>query len=193
LRQSVEKYVNVMNEVAELYEADLIERRLFLGKRHVAIIQQAYFVEPYILWRNSIESGRWGLRILSIGHEARVYHWEQVLQQSAIRARVDPVGYQPYDGIYLGFCGSVGWMIGPGKVSNSRLRAWCSERRTRRRLNRGFTPAAKRKQNRSILTMPRNSSSGYAPSPMTDKRWNDYVNTPGLLSTAAETIRAGVA
>ncbi|MHB8341430.1 MAG: hypothetical protein ACYDB7_09695, partial [Mycobacteriales bacterium] len=67
VQDALDRYVGALNEIAELYGARLIDRRLFLGKRHVALIQQAFVVEPYLLWRNTVHGGRWGLRVLALG------------------------------------------------------------------------------------------------------------------------------
>jgi hypothetical protein len=191
MRRSVEEYVNVLNEVAELYDADLIDRRLFLGKRHVALIQQAYCAEPYILWRNSSYSGRWGLRLLSIGEEARAYHRKQVLQQSAVRSRVDPVEYALQPG-YVGYSSALGWMVGPGRVSSNRFAAWWSERRARSGLGGAFTATAKRRQNSSIQHMPRTAGSGHvATAGVPGQRWEDLLTDPTLLAGDVRIIRTG--
>ena len=74
-------WVNKMNEIAELYESNLMDRRRFVGKRSASLVRLLFMAEPHILWRNSKTSGRWGIRVLGIGGEARLYHWYSPLQQ----------------------------------------------------------------------------------------------------------------
>ncbi len=121
-------WVGRMNEVAELYQEALLDRRLFVSKRSVTLIQQLFAAEPYILWRNSTTPGRWGLRPLGLGSEARLYHWGSPLQRAAIRLRLDPVGYSESD-TYPGFSKQLGWIVGPGsawarRIRNVRIDGW---------------------------------------------------------------------
>ena len=127
LDHAMETWVGRMNEIAELYEENLIDRRLFVRKRSVSLIQQLFAAEPYILWRNSTTPGRWGLRVLGVGAEARFYHWNSHLQNAAIRLRVDPGGYRNM-GEYRGLGEALGWIIGPGTTAKSNRDRRRSER-----------------------------------------------------------------
>lgn len=154
---AIDRYVGSMNEVAELYEVGLIDRRLFVGKRHVALIQQAFAIEPYLLWRNTVYSGRWGLRILSMGMAARSFHWKSTLHTSVLRLRVDPPGYARGAGPALSLAERIGTIIGRGGESDrllplGRFHRWDD--------GRGFTPDDKRRQNNLLTQLLRNDGSG---------------------------------
>ncbi len=174
LDEAMTGWVNKLNQIAELYETSTFDRRKFIGKRSVAVVQQLYVAEPYVLWRNSTVPGRWGLRTLGLGVEARNYHWKSPLQQARIRQRLDPLGFEP-TGSYPGFSVSLGWIIGPGDTADSSYGVWRAERRIKRSLGRGFNTRAKTRQGRNIASLPRNTASGLTAVSLT---WADLVSGP---------------
>ena len=180
LDQAMERWVGRMNEIAELYENNLVDRPLFVRKRSVSLIQQLFAAEPYILWRNSTTPGRWGLRILGIGAEARFYHWRSYLQHAAIRLRVDPPGYGPCPG-YAGFSESLGWIIGPGATTAGSSDRRLSERTLHKGLGVGFNPVSKQLQNDVIASLPTNKESGLRPGPF---EWLEVCTEPRRLARA---------
>lgn len=185
IQSAVEGWVNRLNEVAELYGEDLIDQRLFIGKRHVALAQQAFFAEPYILWRNTTFSGRWGVRLLALGQEARRYHWTHPLQTSPVMARLDPEGFESRSD-YDGFTKRVGWMFGQDRTDHTLKTA---ERLLRSNLGSAFDSESRRQQNALIGRMPiarRLASSNDAGR----LRWEEVVASPeGLVQAIAQSRR----
>jgi hypothetical protein len=180
LDNAMTTWVNRLNEVAELYEGNLLDRRRFVGKRSVAIIQQLFAAEPYILWRNSTTPGRWGLRVLGLGSEARRYHWRSPLQRAAIRLRVDPRGYQR-SLTYPGLCERLGWIIGPGHTA-SNVFAWgLAQFRLKAGLGSGYTWGNKARQNEFISMLPTSVSSGLT---STSISWRDVAADPATVRNA---------
>jgi hypothetical protein len=187
LDAAMNTWVNRMNEVAELYEGNLVDRRRFVGKRSVAIVQQLFVAEPYILWRNSTISGRWGLRVLGLGAEARLYHWRSVLQKAAIQLRedADPHGYSPSSS-YRGFSACLGWIIGPGSTPRGGFARWIAEARIRRGLGAGYGARSKARQNDLVETLPRSTGSGLASGTLT---WAGLIEEPTAVKDAIAMLR----
>ncbi|HWL35732.1 MAG TPA: hypothetical protein VNQ77_06040 [Frankiaceae bacterium] len=173
LDKAMAAWVNPMNEVAELYDGDLVDRRRFAGKRSGAIIRQMAVAEPYILWRNSTTSGRWGVRVLGLGAEVRQYHWRSPLQRAGLRLVKDPDGY-------AGFSERFGWIVGPGSTpdNGNPFVLSVTEARLRRRIGAGFSTASKARQNRFVETLPRDPDSGLEPGQST---WSDVVADPARV------------
>jgi hypothetical protein len=68
-------FVNNVNDVAEMIEEGLIDRRSFFGRYHLALIREIYIAEPYIYYLNLHgRSGRWGMRVLRMGEMARAFN-----------------------------------------------------------------------------------------------------------------------
>jgi hypothetical protein len=179
LEHAVEGWVNRLNEVAELYGEDLIDRRLFIGKRHVALAQQAFFAEPYVLWRNTMFSGRWGVRLLALGQEARRYHWTHPLQTSSVMGRLDPEGFglrSDYDGLMS----RVGWMFGPDRTDHTMKHA---ERLLGTSLGSAFDGPSRSQQNALIGRLPiaERQASGKDAGRL---RWEEVVPAPDGLTRA---------
>ena len=199
LDRAMEQWVNKINEIAELYENELIDRQLFVRKRSVVIIQQLFAAEPYILWRNCTDLQRWGLRVLSLGAEARMYHWYLYLQhagyphfhRAAIKLRVDPDGYGPTDS-YDGFCNSAGWILGARITAGNMSHMKPSERKLRRRLGLGFSEPNKKLQNDVIESLPRDSESGLPAGPfdwLDTARKDDPVKLRSAISSLTGTVQ----
>lgn len=185
LDEAMTTWVNLMNEIAELYEGDLVDRRKFVGKRSVAIIQQLFVAEPYILWRNSTTPGRWGLRVLGLGAEARLYHWLSPLQRAGIRLRADPPEYQAA-GTYPGYCAKLGWIIGPGmRPTNPIVFRW-AEIRIRRGLGAGYRAKNKSRQNELIAGLPTSPDSGLQKGNVS---WSDLLDDPKLVHDSVHSLR----
>lgn len=87
-------FVNGLNNIAEFFDLGLINRKAFLGKRHVSIIRIATATEPYVLWKCVNDRSRWGLRVLSLGSAARAYHRLSKIQQGLIAFAFDPQEYR---------------------------------------------------------------------------------------------------
>ncbi len=150
LHRHLRHYVNRLNEVAELYEAGLLDRRLFLTKRNTTIIRQAFVVEPYILWWNTVATGRWGMRILSLARAARMHHWADSLQRQPLRLSVEPVALRPI-GDYPGLIAQTGWIVGAGhEPEPRRVTTGIHLPRTGSHLMDGFSERDKREQNQLI-------------------------------------------
>lgn len=149
IERAMEQWVNKLNEIAELYGHGVINRRLFIGKRHIAVAQQAFFAEPYILWRNSTHSGRWGMRLVALGQEARFFHWRDELQTTPVMARIDPEGYEP-SANYEGFRFRVGWMFGDSTDERRSLSRHFS-------LGSAFKMKNRRAQNALVREVPRDA------------------------------------
>ena len=145
LEKSMERYVGQMNNLAELYEQGLTPRRLFLGKRHIAILQQSFAAEPYILWRNSVKDDRWGMRVLALGQAARSYHWQSLIHTKDISLRGDPVGYGQNE-TYTGLNQSIGTIIAQGSTDKGFFKAAVNQIDERHLLN-GFRRKDKKRQN----------------------------------------------
>ena len=146
IEKAMDDYVGEFNNLAELYEVGLTPRRLFLGKRHVAIVQQIFAAEPYILWRNSIRDDRWGMRLLGLGEAARTYHWKSHLHSKSIALRGDPPGFEA-NGDYIGHCKSIGVIISPGQKQTTNLGIPGLRMKTRV-FKTGFRVRDKRRQSR---------------------------------------------
>lgn len=151
LTEAVTGWVNQLNELAELYGEKIIDRRLLIGKVHVDLSRAVWYAEPYILWRNTTHPGRWGLRLLAFGEEARQYHWTSPLQNSPVMEDADIDDLAPTH-TYPGFCVSQGWMYGPGRSDIGKLKR--SERAIRSMLGSGFTLEARRRQLEIIEKLP---------------------------------------
>lgn len=181
LDSAMARWVNRMNEVAELYGTGLIDRRSFVGKRSVMLLQQLSAAEPYILWRNSTTPGRWGLRVLGLGAEARFYHWMSPLQRAAIRQRVDPEHYGE-SGPYPGFAAATGWIVGPGTTSSGAIAHRWSEIRIRRRIGSSFRARSQRAQNEFVTSLPTSDDSGLEAGSLS---WGDFAADPSLVLDSA--------
>lgn len=93
LCKAMNGFVNDLNDIAEFFDFGLINRKAFLGKRHVSILRIAAAAEPYVLWKCVNDQSRWGLRVLSLGNAARAYHRRSKIQQGLIRFSFDPPEY----------------------------------------------------------------------------------------------------
>lgn len=156
----LEVWVNKMNEIAELYETNLMDRRLFIGKRSASLVRMLFVAEPHIIWRNSNISGRWGIRVLGLGSEARLYHWQSPLQQAAIRlADANPTGYS-FSSVYRGWSATVGWAIGAGRSTASAAALRSADRKIRKELGRSFSNQGKMFTYDLVREMPRAEGSG---------------------------------
>jgi hypothetical protein len=151
LTAAVVAWVNQLNELAEMYGERLVDRRLLIGKIHIDLSRSIWYAEPYILWRNTAYPGRWGLRLLAFGQEAREYHWTSPLQNSPVMEDTDILELGP-EANYPGYCRTLGWMYGSGESDVKRVRR--SERSIRRKLGAGFTLDARQRQLELISELP---------------------------------------
>lgn len=182
--RAMEAWVERMNEIAELFELAVLDRRAFVGIRSVALVQRLFVAEPYILWRNTVKPGRWGLRLFGLGSAARCYHWASVLQRDALRLWVNPGGFGPSIG-YPGFVESLGWIIGAGSTRTDPFTRLASAVRLRNGLGSPFGHRWKRRYNKMVAELPHNPSSGYTATDRT-LSWHDVATDPNI---AAENIR----
>lgn len=185
--RAMRAWVNQMNEVAELYETGLADRRKFVGKRSVSIIQQLMAAEPYILWRNSTTPGRWGQRVVGLGTEARRYHWRSPLQRAALAQSSDPPGYQSA-GTYPGFSRAIGWIIGPGDTPDGAIARRWAEVRITIGLGAGFSARSKNRQNQFVANLPRNQNSGLESATID---WEHVAAQPQIVRDAIAELRLG--
>lgn len=144
-------WVDSLNELAEMYGEQIVDRRRLIGKIHVDLSRSVWYAEPYILWRNTTSSGRWGLRLLAFGHEAREYHWASPIQNSAVREDTEFDSLPP-SADYGGLASALGWMYGIGHTGDYNLRT--SERALKKILGTGFTLEARLNQLKLVEELP---------------------------------------
>jgi hypothetical protein len=178
-------WVNKMNEIAELYEGHLMDRRRFVGKRSASLVRLLFTAEPHILWRNSVTSGRWGIRVLGIGGEARLYHWCSPLQQASLRLTgSNPAGFEPTPA-YDGWSVSVGWAIGSGSAEATETALRSADRKIRRRLGQSFSNSGKIATYNLVKQLPRDASSGLE---LTTLTWFDVARDPAAVREAVRLL-----
>lgn len=185
--RAMEAWVGKMNEIAELYELNVLDRHAFVGKRSVALVQRSFVAEPYLLWRNTVKPGRWGLRLLGLGTAARSYQWASLLQESAIGLSVDPAGFGP-SATYPGLIASLGWAIGAGSTNENPFTRTLSYFRLRARLGAPFGAAAKRRHKALVNRLPHEVTSGHSGA-AADLAWADTVADPTLVVEGLRLLR----
>lgn len=186
--RAMEAWVERVNEVAELFELAVLDQRAFVGIRSVALVQRLFVAEPYILWRNTVMPGRWGLRLFALGSAARSYHWASALQRDSLRLWVNPEGfYRSAD--YLGFAESLGWIIGPGSTRTGPFAQFLSWARIKIGLRAPFSERAKQGYNKIVAGLPHNPGSGYAVSDST-LSWRDVVTDPSVAARSIKKLHA---
>jgi hypothetical protein len=185
--EAMEAWVGKMNEIAELYELNVLDRHAFVGKRSVALVQRSFVAEPYLLWRNTVKPGRWGLRLLGLGTAARTYQWASLLQESAIGLSVNPSGFGP-SATYPGLIASLGWAIGAGSTNENPFNRTSSYFRLRARLGAPFSAGAKRRHKNLINKLPHDVTSGHSDAGA-GLAWADTVTDPTLVVEGLRLLR----
>lgn len=98
----IREFVNSVNDVAEMIEEGLIDKRSFFGRYHLAIIREVYIAEPYIYFVNLYgKSGRWGMRVLRAGEIAREFNDINPIHRAPVYYPDDP----SFGCIYRSPCG----------------------------------------------------------------------------------------
>lgn len=185
--RAMEAWVGKMNEIAELYELNVLDRHAFVGKRSVALVQRSFVAEPYILWRNTVKPGRWGLRLLGLGTAARTYQWASLLQENAVGLSVNPARFGP-SATYPGLIASLGWAIGAGSTNENPFSRASSYFRLRARLGAPFSASAKRRHKKLINKLPHDVTSGHSGA-AADLTWVDTVADPTLVVEGLRLLR----
>lgn len=185
--RAMEEWVGKMNEIAELYELDVLDRHAFVGKRSVALVQRSFVTEPYLLWRNTVKPGRWGLRLLGLGTAARCYQWASLLQENAVGLSVNPAGFGP-TATYPGLIASLGWAIGAGSTGDNPITRASSYVRLRARMAAPFSGAAKRRHRKLINGLPHDVTSGHSGAGAAIT-WADTAADPSVIEESLRLLR----
>jgi len=68
------KVIGKLNDLGQLVEGGYIDRKAFLGKYHVMVIQLCYLLEPIRRREERSRSGNYGQRLLRMRHTALIYN-----------------------------------------------------------------------------------------------------------------------
>jgi hypothetical protein len=95
---------DAVNDLAELLDHRLLERKIFFDLFHTQIIRTYFLLDPFFRWERQRVGGRYGLRTEKIAKRCLAYHSVHPLysSQSVILPREPPVAaYAPVRISYL--------------------------------------------------------------------------------------------